>query len=459
MRRADRNWRRRLVLAVVAAGVTLSPSVAGARAQSDVLQAPIGGGSFATALPGLTDLNRAQFARGRRLFRLNFAVAPASRARMAGLGPLYNRESCAGCHVRGGRGRPPVAGEVRLKSMVVRLSQPDAGQARRGHPIYGAQIQDKGILGVPQEGRITIHYDELSGRFPDGIGYRLRMPRYGVTHLAHGPLGVPTRLSGRVAPAVAGLGLLEAVDEAIVIAWADPDDADGDGISGRPNWVPEPATGRRTLGRFGWKAQGSVLPAQVAAAFNLDMGITSSLLPRHMCTPAQSACRKAAGNGPPELSDRQLADVLAYLRHLAPPPRRHQTVPAVRSGADLFRRAGCAACHRPTLRVAADVTLGPRGGRYIAPYTDLLLHDMGAGLADGQQMHQAGGREWRTAPLWGLGAVPRVNGHSYYLHDGRARSVLEAILWHDGEARGARDAVRAMTATERDDLLWFLDSL
>lgn len=401
------------------------------------------------------------FAFGRHLFRRNWKAAPASVEGSDGLGPTYNRVSCAGCHLRDGRGRPPASPEEPMKSMLVRLSVPGVG-ANGGpvpHPVYGGQLQDKSILGIPEEGRATIHYSDIAGTFADGEAYRLRRPTYHFTDLRHGPLGDDILYSPRVAPAIHGLGLLEAVDDALIFDAADPDDSDGDGISGKVNLVWDSDTGRQRLGRFGWKANTASLRGQVAGAALGDMGITTSLFPSNNCTPAQDACVAAPTGGAPELSDQHLDMLVVYAQTLAVPARRTPDDPIVRRGEALFAAAGCAGCHTPTLSTGTDTLLPQLANLTIHPYTDLLLHDMGEGLADNRPDFAASGREWRTPPLWGVGLVQRVNLHRYLLHDGRARGVMEAVLWHGGEAAAARDAVRAMPKTDRDALVAFLRSL
>jgi CxxC motif-containing protein (DUF1111 family) len=273
-----------------------------------------------------------------------------------------------------------------------------------------------------------------------------------------------------VAPAVFGLGLLEAVPEATLLGLADPDDADGDGVSGRPNRVWDARAGAVRLGRFGWKAGQVGLRQQTAAAFAGDLGLTSPLAPAPSCTSAQPECQARAGAGrAPELGDAELDVLVAYLRGLAVPPRDNHLDPAAVRGKALFAAARCDACHVPNLVTASDAELPELRAQVIQPFTDLLLHDMGDELADGRAEHEASGREWRTPPLWGAGYVAnvlheatdplapaRASGAPNYLHDGRARSLLEAILWHGGEAEASRRKVLAMSAAQRADLIAYV---
>jgi len=387
------------------------------------------------------------------------------RPDLDGLGPLFNRQSCIACHAKNGRGEPPEGESDSMRSTLVRLSVPGggAGAAPQPHPVYGDQFNPDGIAGVPGEGRATLVWSERIDRLADGTPVALRRPELRLDNLGYGPLGPEVMTSVRMAPPLVGLGLLEAVPEADLLALADPDDRDGDGVRGRVNLVWDAARGAFAVGRFGLKANQPSLRQQNAGAFDGDLGLTSTLFPYHGCTAAQTACRAAAGEGAgdtkPELSDEQLDLVTLYTRALAVPVRRNADDPLVRVGEGLFAAIGCAACHTPTLRTGPSPALPELAGRTIHPYTDLLLHDMGEGLADGRPDFQATGRQWRTPPLWGLGLTAVVTDRPTYLHDGRARSLLEAILWHGGEAEPAREAVRRMPSLNRKALLAFLGSL
>jgi CxxC motif-containing protein (DUF1111 family) len=344
-----------------------------------------------------------------------------------------------------------------MLSMLVRLSVPgrDAGGGPQPHPAYGDQLNDRAAPGVPAEGRVAVTWQEEPGHFADGEPYSLRVPGYAFRDLRFGPLGPETRISPRVAPAVIGLGFLEAVDEATLEALADPDDRDGDGISGRVNRVWDVAARRPAAGRFGWKATVPTLRQQAAAAALGDIGLTTSLFPAQNCPPVQRACRDATGGGRPELPDGFLDKLTFYTQTLAVPARRG----AHEAGERLFVAIGCAGCHQPTLRTGRHPTQPRLSSQVIQPFTDLLLHDLGEGLADGRPDFEATGREWRTPPLWGIGLVELVNGHTLFLHDGRARGLAEAILWHGGEAEGARERFRTMPRGDRHALLAFLGSL
>jgi CxxC motif-containing protein (DUF1111 family) len=384
---------------------------------------------------------------GERIFRRIWIASQLRPLPGAGLGPLYNATSCSFCHLPEGLAdHPPEPGHGDVP-LLVRLSVPGEGDVAEPEPRYGWQLQDHGAGGARAEGQAVVSWHELPGRYPDGTPYRLRQPEVRFADLSAGPLDPRVQTSLRFPPALAGLGRLEAVPEAEIVQWADPDDANRDGVSGRPNRVTDLRTGIPALGRFGWKASQPTLEQQHATALQEDMGITSNLLPLHPCMPGQPLCR-AADAGAPEITSRELDRVTGYVRGLPPPQRPDGGDPAIQRGESLFQRAGCASCHRQHLDTAAGA---------IQPYTDLLLHDLGPGLADGRPDVLATGREWRTAPLWGLGRQPP--GGRQLLHDGRARSLEEAVLWHGGEAAAARDRFKSWPRADRAALLQFLDAL
>lgn len=407
----------------------------------------LGRDAFTFPRPDMPAAAQGEFALGRGLFRQPWIIAPAEQGDVDGLGPLHNRLSCVACHPRNGRGAPPERAGEPLGGALVRLSAPGPDGRARPHPVYGDQLNSEAIPGVPAEGRATVLWRNAGGEtLPGGVTVRLRRPELHIDQLAYGPLGDDIQTSLRVAPPVFGLGLLEDVPATTLAALAAAQTARGDGISGRVNRIPGLNGGSEETGRFGLKANQPGLLRQNAGAFIGDLGITSPLFPDENCTPAQSACAAQPHGGAPELTAAQLNAVTTYTYWLAAPPRRNADDPAARAGETVFAAAGCAACH------VADLA-------GVAAYTDLLLHDMGDGLADGRPDHLADGREWRTAPLWGLGLAGTVGENPRYLHDGRARDLMEAVLWHDGEAAPARDAFRHLPADRRDALLAFLNSL
>ncbi|SDA99074.1 di-heme oxidoredictase family protein [Sinorhizobium sp. NFACC03] len=438
--------------------------------------APVNADSFSQFSANLTFQEEEGFKLGNALFRKLWVSSPSSTQASDGLGPLYNARACQSCHLKDGRGRPP-EGAVDTTSMFFRLARPPRDDKERrsieAHqavnfpdPVYGAQLQDSAVPGLAAEGHLKVSYTEQPFTFPDGETVSLRRPRYSVTDLAYGPLDPATTLSPRVAQPMIGLGLIEAIQEADILALADPDDADGDGISGRPALRRNAKSGRLTIGRFGWKAQNATVRQQSADAFATDIGISSpdADRPHGDCTAAQAKCLTMATGvqerlGPTEAPDPVLNLVTFYSENLAVPARRKASFAETLRGKKVFYDLGCTSCHTPKFVTRRDATNKAQSFQLIWPYSDFLLHDMGEGLADGQQVGVATGREWRTPPLWGIGLTKTVSGHTFLLHDGRARNFTEAILWHGGEGQKARDAFAALAASDRRDLLAFLESL
>lgn len=412
---------------------------------------------------------------GDGIFRKLWVPSPSSTKSSDGLGPLLNARGCQSCHLRDGRGRPPAVSEA-ATSMVLRLSIPPQTDADRQalatymraatpEPTYGGQLQNFSVNGLLSEGRMTIAYTEQPVTLADGEIVRLRKPRYGIAELNYGPMHRQTMISPRVAPPMIGLGLLEMIPEEALLKYADPEDADGDGIAGKPNRVRSHAEGRAMMGRFGWKAGMPTVANQVADAFATDLGLSSHLVPASHgdCTTAQRACLSLpTGDDAREKVEvpRKMFDlVVFYARNLAVPAQRNPNDPAVQRGKALFASVGCSSCHVPSFLTGSDPARPEQSAQRIFPYTDLLLHDMGEGLADERPEGEANGRQWRTPPLWGIGLTRTVSGHDMMLHDGRARGALEAILWHGGEAEAARARVQRMSRAERADLLAFIQSL
>ena len=401
----------------------------------------------------------ARFARGNRIFSTPWVEAPSSVSQFDGLGPFYTRHSCSGCHVHDGRGRPPQGPADSAAAVVVKLGMVDRSGARRPDPRYGSVLSERAVQGLAAEGRLVVEWQEVEQVYPDGARVTLRRPSLRATGLGYGALDASTRFSLRIAPAVIGAGLLEAVPDSLLAALADPNDVDRDGISGRVARPGRGPTGPGPAGRFGWKAAQPSVAQQVATALNEDIGITSMYRPITELTSVQGAAKKRRNGGDPEISaGAQWEALVNYMRLVAVPARRDLDDPAVRRGAERFQVAGCARCHVATL------TTGPAEPPVLArqvvhPFTDLLLHDMGDELADGMPEGDAAPAEWRTPPLWGLGLAATVNGRRFLLHDGRARSLEEAILWHGGEAERSRETFRALPVEARRELTSFLESL
>jgi CxxC motif-containing protein (DUF1111 family) len=417
------------------------------------------------------------FKLGNALFRKLWVSSPSSTQASDGLGPLFNARACQSCHLKDGRGHPPEGIDESSVSMFLRVSVPPSTPEEEAmidnleadviaEPTYGTQIQDLAVPGLHGEGTMEIAYAEEEVTLGDGTVVSLRRPEYSLTDLGYGELHPEAMFSPRVASPMIGLGLLEAIPEADIAAWSDPDDADGDGISGRLRHVRDPETGEVVLGRFGWKSGAPTVRAQTASAFAGDIGISTPLVdkPHGDCTRNQADCLAAqtgeqARLGETEAPDPVLDLVTFYSQNLAVPARRDVEDPTVLAGKELFYGLGCTSCHRPKYVTSREAEIDALKFQLIWPYTDMLLHDMGEGLADHRPEGTANGYEWRTPPLWGIGLTETVSGHTLFLHDGRARSLTEAILWHGGEAQAARDGFAALDATDRKALLTFLGSL
>jgi CxxC motif-containing protein (DUF1111 family) len=433
--------------------------------------------SFSHFLDNLSFEQEEQFKLGNALFRKIWVSSPSSTQASDGLGPLFNARGCQSCHIKDGRGHPPFEGQAENVSMFLRLSVPPGEIDNRlamdgvvagevGDPTYGTQLQDFAVPGLQAEGRMVIDYTDLPVTLGDGTVVTLREPHYSVADLAYGPLADDVMLSPRLAPPMIGLGLVEQIPAEDILAREDADDLNRDGISGRPNWTIEPVSQSVMLGRFGWKAGMASVRSQSAAAFAGDIGISTPLvdLPHGDCTESQPDCLtlptgEQARLGASEAPDPVLDLVTFYSQTLGVPERRDVDDPSVLAGKAAFYGAGCASCHVPKFVTSRDAENPAHRFQLIWPYADFLLHDMGAGLADNRPEGLADGQEWRTPPLWGIGLTADVSGHTFFLHDGRARDLVEAILWHGGEAQAARDAFAQMTQATRDDLVAFLESL
>jgi CxxC motif-containing protein (DUF1111 family) len=378
-----------------------------------------------------------------------FVAAPAETN--PGLGPLFNNSSCNGCHLFNGRGMPVIGNETSLKSqMLVRVSlpkgQPDAPGGAVPVPGIGEQIRDHAVFGAVPDAQVAVQWQEITGNYADGTEYKLRSPQTSITLPDGKSLPPEVMTSLRQSPPVIGLGLLEALDESTVMALADPDDRNGDGISGKPNRVWDVQKKATALGRFGLKANQPNLRQQSAAAYFNDMGISNPVFPDP--------------DGSTDIDDKELISATFYTQSLTVPARSVVALqdPEVIKGDRLFQGANCAACHIQTLKTG-NHELVALANQTIHPYTDVLLHNMGAGLADHRPDFEATGNEWRTAPLWGVGLTHTVLADAGFLHDARARTMEEAILWHGGEAEKSKEAFRNMNSSDRRALLKFLNSL
>jgi CxxC motif-containing protein (DUF1111 family) len=409
--------------------------------------------AFGNSFSSLTLAQQAVHDFGDDRFNATFVANPAPVN--GGLGPLFNNVSCISCHHNDGIGVPTAGGEQ--SALLIRVSLP--GTDEHGGPVpvpgFGLQIEDKAIYGKQPEATVNITYTYQTYSFPDGQTYELRTPTYTLTN-AYTSIPAGCLMSPRVPLPVFGLGLLESIPESAILANADPNDADGDGISGRPNYVWDPVSQSQQLGRFGWKANVPSLIVQAASALNNDMGLTSRIYP------VESSYGQPQYDGlkdDPEVPDSVLNALSFYIHTLAVPARRDVTDSVVALGKKIFIAAKCSHCHMENMTTGVNVAFPAMSNQLIHPYSDLLLHDMGPGLADNRPDYEAGGREWRTPPLWGLGLYESVAYPAHYLNDGRARSLIEAIMWHGGEAAPPKDYVSRLSTSDRNALLAFLNSL
>lgn len=423
--------------------------------------------AFGESADGVEREDRPAFQEGRRLFRARWGTSEQAPPDLDGLGPVFNDDSCEGCHARDGRSAPYDEQGQATSALIVKLYQP--ANHDQGDPSYGGQFQPRSLREQAAEGSVEVAWDITTH---PTLSATMGEPVVELSELGYGPLASETRLTLRAAPPVFGLGLLEAIPAEDILAAADPDDRDGDGISGRAQMVFSPQLGEEALGRFGWRSEQATLEDQIAAAAFNDMGLTSRLFHGNSCPPAAEDCRDEhepafpgfgsgfdfdgpIDPGPHELDDIQLGQMSFYLRHLAVPARRNIDDERVIAGEQRFEEFGCTSCHTPRWETGFDTDSRVVSGQTIRPYTDMLLHDMGSELAD----PGTDNAEWRTPPLWGLGLSQTVNGHVMLLHDGRARNFEDAILWHGGEAAGARDRYVSATQREREELWSFLWSL
>lgn len=409
--------------------------------------------AFGHPVPGLNPYDQHIHDLGDKSVDQTFVTAPAPVN--SGLGPIFNNVSCRSCHHNDGKGSP-TTGTV-TSSMLIRLSIPgtDANGGPMAVPGFGLQLQDLAIFGKQPEAKVNIKYTEQVFTYPDNSVTTLRKPVYTLEN-PYTTLPGNLMMSPRMAPPFFGLGLLQLIPESTILSFADEKDANGDGISGKPNYVYDPVNKTTMLGRFGMKANTATLLTQAAAAYQQDMGVTSSVFPQES---SYGQSQFDGLNDDPELPDTILNATVYYLQTLAVPAHRNTTEPQVKQGALLFAQVGCESCHKPTIQTGVDVRFPMLSNQRIHPYTDLLLHDLGDGLADGRPDFRAEGNEWKTPALWGIGLFEKTNGTPFYLHDGRARTLEEAILWHAGEATKSKQQFAALPKSDRDNLVKFLKSL
>lgn len=414
--------------------------------------------AFSHPVKGLSYEEEDMFVLGKSFFRIPWVEAPAATTARDGLGPLFSANTCIHCHPNHGAGIAVDKEGKMTRSYLLRLSHKTSTNHTllktvgfEPDSMYGAQLSRNGNANVPAEGQSLVTYEDINGTYPDGTNYTLRKPHYSVLDLGYGDFDKETIIAGRIGSALIGLGQLEAISEKDILAYEDVEDKDGDGISGKANYAFDPENNTTKLGRFTWKASAVSVKHQSAGAAHNDMGLSNPLFPQHNCTQKQEACLNEANKARHsfDLPALRLDAIAFYLSNLSIPkqrePKKHL------EGAKIFETLNCTACHVPSYKTSLGIK--------IKPYTDLLLHHMGEGLADGRSEFLANGSEWRTPPMWGIGLYKKVSGEANYLHDGRARNIEEAILWHGGEAEESKKAFMALDKNSREKVLLFLNSI
>ena len=414
--------------------------------------------AFSRQSQNISAANAEKFPLGNSFFEKNWVKAPASTTARDGLGPFFNARACAACHTRDGRGRPPKFNGEKNHGLLLRLSIPGTDEYGGAipDPNYGNQLNDQSNPGIAEKGNFSISYETITGKYTDGTLYELQKPLYNLEVSNYGSISGNVMVSPRVAQQMIGLGLLEAITDIQITEIADEFDSDNDGISGRPNYVWDKLKKEKAIGRFGWKANQPSLRQQDADAFLGDIGITTSINPNENCI--TGACENAINGGSPEFEDTFLDALELYTQTLAPPYRKDAEIPEVLKGKQVFFDMKCTSCHTPYF-VTGPHPIHALSNQLIFPYTDLLLHDMGNDLADNRPDFEANGNEWRTPPLWGIGQFKTINNHTRYMHDGRARNIEEAILWHGGEAQKSKEDYLNLNKENRDAMIRFLNSL
>jgi len=417
-----------------------------------------GKSAFSQPISGLNNDEIDIFYLGKSVFKTPWVTAPSITTARDGLGPLFNANTCRNCHPGNGAGVAVKPNGTANFSLLIRLSHKESNNTklleRNGFEpdsTYGAQLSVNGSINTPAEGQFNVTYKDEQGKYPDGTTYMLRSPTYTLKNLKYGALDKETIFVPRIGSALIGLGLIERISDKDILAYEDVDDTNKDGISGKANYAFDPESKSTRLGKFTWKASATSVKHQSAAAAHNDMGLSNPLFPWHNCTKVQKGCLKEAALSEHEidLPAYRLDAVAFYLSNLAIPKQREAG--SHKEGKKLFERLNCAACHVPSYTTSDGIK--------IKPYSDFLVHDMGEQLADGRSEFLANGNEWRTAPLWGMGLYKKVSGEANYLHDGRARSIEEAILWHGGEAKQSKKDFMALDRPSREKILDFLNSI
>lgn len=414
--------------------------------------------AFGFFASNLSQDEQSDFGIGNSFFRQSWVSAPSSTTARDGLGPFFNANNCSSCHFKDGRGRPPAFDGQLGRGLLLRLSL--VGTHQNGttfsDPIYGNQLQDNAILGQVIKGKYSISYQTISETLADGTIVELQKPTYQINNLGYGNLSNGILISPRIANQIIGLGLLEAVSETTILGFAAANNSNH--VSGKANYVYDIESNSQKLGRFGWKANQPSIRQQVAGAFSGDMGITTSIFPNENAPPGVDLSLIPNG-GSPEILNANFDKIVLYSSSLAVPARRNVADQNVLKGKKIFNDIQCAGCHIPKMQTGNTYSIIALRNQTIRPYSDMLLHDMGNELSDNAADFLATGNEWRTQPLWGIGLINTVNGHTNLLHDGRARNITESILWHGGEAQNSKVKFKQLSTKDRGNLLEFINSL
>jgi len=417
--------------------------------------------AFSQPVEGMSYDEEDKFVLGKSFFSIPWVQAPSATTARDGLGPLFSANTCMHCHPRNGAGISQDKKGKMHRSYLLRLSHKnpldlEALKIYGFEPdsMYGAQLSQNGNQNVPSEAEVSLSYEEIAGTYPDGEKYTLRKPSYIISNKNYGDFDKDTIFAPRKASALIGLGLLESISEEDILKFEDINDSNNDGISGKANYAYNPESKKVELGRFTWKASATTVKHQSAGAAHNDMGLSNPLFPSDNCSPKQIECLKEAQKSKDllatfDLPQKRLDAVAYYVSNLAVPIQRNPN--KHKEGEALFKSLSCTACHVPKHQSSYGVA--------VLAYTDLLLHDMGEDLADGRSEFLANGKEWRTAPLWGIGLYKKVSSKAHYLHDGRARSIEEAILWHGGEALKSKKSFINLNKQSREKVLRFLNSI
>ncbi len=428
---------------------------------------------YSRPLIGISPKDKLDFHIGESVFQKFWVPAPSSTTASDGLGPLFNTRSCNSCHLQNGRGHAPIANEsgTTVPSTLIRLGKSypnynlpaDTIYPHIGDRTYGHQFQGQSSPGILPEGDYYLTYHTHTETLNDGTTVELRKPNLHWSQLNYGDLEDSTGFTMLVSPALVGMGLLDNIPDENIIANADPDDKNNDGISGKVSWVD---SNKSIIGRFGYKAAAPSVSIQNQTAFNTDLGLSTPLktAPSGDCTELQQDCLASPNGNSPHLGDLEVDQQQSRLVDLfvslsSPPAMRNISDPLFLEGKNLFDQLGCASCHIPKMNTGEKSKFAVLNNRTFYPFTDMLLHDMGPELAGGFPSFSAIPSEWRTAPLWGMGLSKKVSGRVGFLHDGRAQTIEEAILWHGGEAERSQGHYKNLNKEQRKKLIYFLESL